>query len=220
MARKMSEAVEGRPAGRGRSRNKSAAIVAAARRRFLTHGYQGVSVDTIAADAEVSKRTIYDHFGDKERLFGAVVAAVSATVLESLRQAINDELPDGCDPSTALLTFARRVATETFPSSDYAIYRQLLAAAGPAQPQVLQELEDPAEMLAERISAFAAAGTVTAPNPRRATDHFIALTFLLALDAIGAQHDQAFIDAILVSGVDAFLRAYPPPRRATSEGSL
>ena len=33
-------------------------------------------MDAIAASAQVSKRTVYDHFGDKEQLFSAVVVAV------------------------------------------------------------------------------------------------------------------------------------------------
>ncbi|MEM1240250.1 MAG: TetR/AcrR family transcriptional regulator [Cyanobacteria bacterium P01_H01_bin.26] len=40
---------------------------------FVQHGYGSTSMDLIARKAHVAKRTIYQHFGDKEQLFGAVV---------------------------------------------------------------------------------------------------------------------------------------------------
>ena len=68
----------------------------------------------------MSKRTVYDHFGDKERQYAAVVTAATVGLLASSRAAIDEDLPEGCDPGTALLGFARHVATETFGSSKYA----------------------------------------------------------------------------------------------------
>ena len=43
-------------------------------RLFLRDGYARTSVDAIAAEAGVSKRTIYNHYGDKESLFLSVVS--------------------------------------------------------------------------------------------------------------------------------------------------
>lgn len=40
---------------------------------FVQHGYGSTSMDLIARKAHVAKRTIYQHFGGKEQLFGAVV---------------------------------------------------------------------------------------------------------------------------------------------------
>ena len=36
---------------------------------FARDGYERTSVDAIAAEAGVSKRTVYSHYGDKENLF-------------------------------------------------------------------------------------------------------------------------------------------------------
>jgi hypothetical protein len=49
-----------------RSARKRAAILDAATHVFLEKGYLGTSVDEIAAVASVSKRTVYQHFGDKQ----------------------------------------------------------------------------------------------------------------------------------------------------------
>ncbi|NUS59209.1 MAG: TetR/AcrR family transcriptional regulator [Streptomycetaceae bacterium] len=61
------------------SQRKRAAIIAAALAVFLDEGYTAASVDAIAAKAGVSKPTIYNHFGNKERLFLAVIAGTLPT---------------------------------------------------------------------------------------------------------------------------------------------
>ena len=64
-----------RPAGPGRPKDpsKRQAILDAARQMFTAQGFDGASMDQIAAEAGVSKLTVYSHFGDKETLFGEVV---------------------------------------------------------------------------------------------------------------------------------------------------
>lgn len=52
---------------------KRAAIIEAAIGEFLENGFQGSSMDAISARAEVSKRTVYNHFAGKEALFQAIV---------------------------------------------------------------------------------------------------------------------------------------------------
>jgi TetR/AcrR family transcriptional repressor of mexJK operon len=68
---------EKRSSGPGRPKDlgKRAAILAAAKRLFVTQGFAGVSMDQIAAEAGVSKLTVYSHFGDKDALFAAAVQA-------------------------------------------------------------------------------------------------------------------------------------------------
>lgn len=54
--------------GKTRSEIKHDAILAAAKRAFLEFGVQGTSMDKLAEMAEVSKRTVYNHFSTKEDL--------------------------------------------------------------------------------------------------------------------------------------------------------
>jgi TetR/AcrR family transcriptional regulator, mexJK operon transcriptional repressor len=56
-----------------RTERKREAILVAGRRVFLRSGYRGSSMDAIAAEAKVSKRTLYAHFESKESLFVAIV---------------------------------------------------------------------------------------------------------------------------------------------------
>ncbi len=52
---------------------KERAIIDAARRTFLAHGYDSASMDEIALAAGVSKRTVYNRFRSKEDLFAATI---------------------------------------------------------------------------------------------------------------------------------------------------
>ena len=61
--------------GRPKDPGKRAAILAAAKRMFVSEGFERVSMDQIAAEAGVSKLTVYSHFGDKESLFAEAVRA-------------------------------------------------------------------------------------------------------------------------------------------------
>jgi TetR/AcrR family transcriptional regulator of autoinduction and epiphytic fitness len=63
---------------------KRAAILQAAIDEFRQHGFAATSMDKIAATAEVSKRTVYNHFPSKDDLFSAILIQLwsSAGVLK------------------------------------------------------------------------------------------------------------------------------------------
>ncbi len=69
--------------GRPKDLAKRAAILDAAKQMFTQHGFDGVSMDQIAAAAGVSKLTVYSHFGDKEALF-----------VEAVRCLCEERMPD------------------------------------------------------------------------------------------------------------------------------
>lgn len=52
---------------------KRESIVLAAIAEFRDHGFEVTSMDRIAARAEVSKRTVYNHFPSKEELFSEIL---------------------------------------------------------------------------------------------------------------------------------------------------
>ncbi|MER6443370.1 helix-turn-helix domain-containing protein [Streptomyces sp. NPDC001185] len=59
------------------SAKKRATILTAARELFVKGGVGHVSMDAVAAAAQVSKATLYSHFGSKQHLFPAILAEVS-----------------------------------------------------------------------------------------------------------------------------------------------
>jgi TetR/AcrR family transcriptional regulator, mexJK operon transcriptional repressor len=62
-----------RKAGRPLDAVKRLAIVETAAHHFFHHGYAATAIEQVAADAGVSKVTIYNQFGDKRALFAAAV---------------------------------------------------------------------------------------------------------------------------------------------------
>lgn len=195
---------------RGRSVQKRDAILTAARELFSRDGYELTSVDAIAARAAVSKRTVYDHFGDKERIHAAALATVTDNLTVTVRAALEEELTAGCDVRVGLLAFARRVATVAFPSSDYVDYRHLITRRPPGQQNPRSLGNAPGELFVRRMQAFADEGAIKTDNPRRAAQHFVALTFQLALDTLDPTETGAWdaVDEVLVDGVNAFIRSY------------
>jgi len=188
-------------------------MLGAARDRFLADGYDRTSVDAVAAQAGVSKRTVYDHFADKDGLFASVVEQAAAALMSSVEEAVEQELRVDRDLTTALLAFTRRIATQTLQSSDYAVVRMLLESGRSVPASGTDLAHDPEQVIAARFGELDEAGVIRAANPRRASEHFTALTFLLALNA--PELDAAAVDAVFVDGVDAFVRAYGAERAAS-----
>ncbi len=75
-----------RPPDVGRSARKHREIMDAATVLFLRDGYRNTSMDQVASDAGVSKRTVYQHFHDKEQLFREIVLGVVANSEEIVTQ--------------------------------------------------------------------------------------------------------------------------------------
>lgn len=71
---------------------------------FLEYGYGNLSLETIAREAHVSMRTIYNQFGGKAGLFGAVIKRASDPFITVLPE---DGLLEG-RPEEALTAFARQ----------------------------------------------------------------------------------------------------------------
>ncbi|GAA0895795.1 TetR/AcrR family transcriptional regulator [Pseudonocardia zijingensis] len=196
------------PGRRRQAEAKRAAILDAAEELFVPSGYELTSVDAIAARAGVSKRTVYDHFGDKPTLFASVVARVADALHVSTRKAVEEELTDGRDLRDALIAFVRRLTTDVVPTSTYATYRRLYAHAASAPRLPDRPDEEPERILEERFAQLAAAGELEVRDPRRAVQHFTALTMRLVLDAISRDPADPEVQEIITDGVDAFLRAY------------
>lgn len=55
---------------------KRDAILEAATRVFLAHGYEGTSMDLVAKESGAARRTVYNQFESKEALFSAAVQRV------------------------------------------------------------------------------------------------------------------------------------------------
>ena len=66
-------------------------LIAVSRQLFAARGYEGTSVEEIAARAEVSKPVVYEHFGGKEGLYAVVVDREVNTLLDGILSSLGAE---------------------------------------------------------------------------------------------------------------------------------
>ncbi|MFG1698514.1 TetR/AcrR family transcriptional regulator [Nonomuraea sp. NPDC049309] len=197
------------------SPRKRAAILSAARELFLTDGFDRSSIGAIAAKAGVSTRTVYDYFGDKRTLLRAVVEAIGQSLITAIKGTLDDTLTGVTEPSEledALVTFSMRIATDMLDSAEYSTLQRLVAAESANLPAPVEQPMShvPEEALAERLAELGRAGLLDVPDPRLAADHFIALTFGVAISRLGSANaaEDTRVRPLIVEGVRAFLRAY------------
>lgn len=196
------------------SASKRAAILTSARELFLVEGFDRTSVDAIAAAAGVSKRTIYDYFGDKQALLLAVVRQSVEALITTVAQAVDDDLGDDIDTlddlERALIRFVARVSVNALGSADYAALRRLVAAESSHLTALKEGFTAPEGLLADRLVVFGEKGLLRVPKPKLASDHFVSLTFSMVQNRDGDPwaNEMEPQEEVVAEGVQAFLRAY------------
>ncbi|MFB2838259.1 TetR/AcrR family transcriptional regulator [Floridanema evergladense] len=108
--------------------NKREQILQGAMRIFLHHGYAATSMDRVAAEAGVSKQTIYSHFQDKEGLFRALIDRVTIRRLRAEYQT-ESELFQG-EPVTVLIRLANTILQRMEDPEYIALIRLVIAESG------------------------------------------------------------------------------------------
>lgn len=73
--------------------NKKEQVIKTARTLFTTYGYKKVSMDLIAAESQVTKRTIYTYFKDKEELFEYFILEQRMAIKKLITQIEEKNLP-------------------------------------------------------------------------------------------------------------------------------
>jgi TetR/AcrR family transcriptional regulator, mexJK operon transcriptional repressor len=199
-----------------RTRRTRAAIVEAATTLFLRHGFQGTSTDDIARLAAVSKRTVYNNFGDKERLFTEIILGITVTA-EQLADEFASELRHAEDVPTALQDVARRLL-EAVTRPLVLQLRRLLIAEARRFPDLAREYYRGAPgrtlgSLAAALGSLAERGALDVPDPQRAAEHFAFLVLGATLDRAMFEGEQSVpSNTVLQRTADdaarAFLAAY------------
>jgi TetR/AcrR family transcriptional regulator, mexJK operon transcriptional repressor len=204
------------PAPLTRSEQKRGSILGAGRQLFLSNGYQGTSMDQVAAAAAVSKQTVYKHFGEKQELLFAIVTDALDSVVTSMRDRMG-ELPNSVDLRADLIALAEDYLHAVL--AEHVVQLRRLVIAEATRLPELAELyyqHAPARTLAALADAFgrlADRGDLSIPDPALAADHF---AFLI----VGRPIDEALfhggpqvlatmdVDRYVRAGVDVFLTAY------------
>jgi len=207
-------------AGTGRSARKRRAITAAATARFLRDGYRDTSMDQVAADAAVSKQTVYKQFADKEQLFRAIVLGVtgnaSAIIAELTAALPAAGVATQQELGAALTALARRYLDGVLQPPVLAL-RRLVIAEAERFPDLARTYFEQAParaigVLAEALRGYRARGLIAAQDPELAAAHFAYLTLAIPLDRAqflpGERPSAAERDRLAAEAVRVFLAAY------------
>jgi TetR/AcrR family transcriptional repressor of mexJK operon len=193
---------------------KGEAIAAAALRLFLRDGYERTSVDAIAAEAGVSKRTIYNRYGDKENLFLSVLWGTYAAMMATFRGIAEKHLGEVADVQQDLTAFAREVAFTVTTAPDRIALVRLILAEAPYFPSLIRAERGRATMhgvVAGCLARLASQGSLAIADPGEAAEHLLALTFnqINSRTLFGViPISDADVDRVVTGGVAAFVRAY------------
>jgi AcrR family transcriptional regulator len=200
--------------GRPRDPERLRRIMEAARSHFYAHGLERASIDAIAADAGVSKMTIYSHFASKEGLFEAVVRDRTDRVVGGLS---GIDALDTQQPSKALLAIGEQFLMLAREEDTLGHFRSLYGAAGAQREACEAFYRQGADRLIADLAAYLrrahAQGSLNVRHPRLAADLFLAMFMgdgyirgMLMLDVPDAREDRA----LLREAVRVFLAAYAP----------
>ncbi len=199
-----------RKAGRPLDAVKRVAIVETAAHHFFHNGYAATAIEQVAADAGVSKVTIYNQFGDKRALFTAAVEnecekmrghfSLEGTAKGPIRARMVDigQAIYAFLSRPEMIQFERRIAAET--EVDPAIGAAFLEA-GPWRMK---------QAFGAWLARATEAGELAVADPMLAAEQFVSMCKGMGdLERrFGAHVTADESDRRIVGAVDVFLAAY------------
>lgn len=197
--------------GRPKDLGKRAAILDAAKRLFARDGFARVSMDQIAAEAGVSKLTVYSHFGDKEALFTAAVQAKCEEMLPDdlfkleLKGPLRDQLNVIAHAFFALIISEEAISTHRMMLTDNIDdnLKRVFWEAGPQRTH---------EAFGSLLQARVDRGELNIPDVARASEQFFTLlkgeVHSRMMCGLCQRPVRGDANAHIEATVDMFLRAY------------
>jgi len=162
--------LRGRPDRATLSRHRER-LLEFASQEFFGHGYEGASLDRIAAKAGVSKVTIYRRHGDKAGLF----EAIALRSVERMRRQYRGVRTQNRDPRDVLMEFGLAAYEGSTRAETVAVVRLALGEAV-RFPQIAKKLWDhrfeTLAPLASYLSELKAAGLIDLADAMQASVQF------------------------------------------------
>src|SRR5690606_3807744 len=194
-----------------------AAVAEAATALFLRKGYAGATMEEIAAQAGIAKRTLYNNYADKAALFTQIVADVMAYA-EAFARDLGAGFAEGTTAAelpAALHDLGRRLALGILRPEVIGL-RRLLIGEARTFPELAKEYYDraPGRVLAALATEFerlGRAGLLRVADPRRAAEQFAYLVAGEPLDRavlVGTPPPREHLIACAREGVETFLARY------------
>lgn len=195
--------------------DKQRALLDGALRVFARDGYTRASIQALAAEADVSTRTIYNHYGNKESLFRAVILDSANRVAEREIAVVERLLGRVSDLRKDLIAFGTAWATPDPAARDhFAMMRQINAESEHIDPDVLAAWRDAGPYrvraaIAAHLRALADQGLLHIGDEQLAAVQLIQLT----AGTVGAMFvtGETETERIVTAGIEVFLAAYGRP---------
>jgi TetR/AcrR family transcriptional repressor of mexJK operon len=182
---------------------------------FLEKGYQGTSMDDVAARAGVSKQTIYTHFSSKEQLFEDLVLGNAGRVEEFI--AAMQSTVDGASDAESALRAVARLYTRFVIRPEVLRLRRLVIGEASRFPELARRYhaavpERTYAALAKLIERLTGQGRLKVGDVQVAAHHFAWLALGRPLDQAMFDPDwqpaEGVLDKLAEAAVDVFLAAY------------
>lgn len=201
-----------RSPGRPKDLEKRAAIVAAASEFLLKQGFDGLTIDTVAAQAGVSKMTVYSHFEDKDALFEAAVLATTEEIARGMfkQGGVTGDLENDLNAFGRSLLGA--LLTEPLVNKGHALIGALADRPKLAKQFYTAGPEQTTVALENILATAQANGNMVLDDPRLAAEDLISLwlgdlRMLLMLKLVDPM-TPVTIARRVKRGTSIFLRAY------------
>jgi TetR/AcrR family transcriptional repressor of mexJK operon len=189
---------------------------------FMRKGYAGTTMAEIAAQAGLTKRTVYNNYADKGALFIQIVTTV-ITYAEAFASGLHEEFTVGVTTATlpaTLETLGRRLALAIIRPEVIAL-RRLLIGEAREFPALAAEYFDRApgavlEALASGFKYLGTKGLLRVTDPKSAAAQFAYLVAGEPLDhavLVGTTPSKEHVIACAREGVQTFLARYAVARR-------
>jgi TetR/AcrR family transcriptional regulator, mexJK operon transcriptional repressor len=199
-----------------RSARKRKLILDAATAAFLSRGYDGTSMDDVAALAAVSKPTVYKHFADKERLFYEIILATTDQMSELVRL-VAEAFVDTDDLERDLRVFAHQFIAALMQPEVLRLRRLVIANADrfPEMGRAWYEhgFERALATLASQFGRLTELQLLDADDPEMAANHFVGLLLWIPVNKVmfsgeSAASSDVELERYADAAVRVFLRAY------------
>lgn len=141
------------------SEQSRAAILNATMDLISKHGFSGTTVDKVAAQAGLSKGSIFWHFNNKENLFRAVIDAIRSALFEGLQKGMRDDLTAREKIVLLLDNYAELIETDCSRCIDLTV---LIIEMVETNPLLAEELRDLFAELSETLTFLLEEGKNTA----------------------------------------------------------
>jgi AcrR family transcriptional regulator len=194
---------------------KRLSVLEAASIVFCRDGFASASIELIAAEAGVSRQTIYNHYGDKEKLFIAVVKDMTERANAVLFTTLASFPDNPADIEAELIEFATLLARNCQCNGVCIALRKLIQTEGQRYPELFapwRELgpERAWNAIAARFAKLHHAGYLDIDNPDIAARQFQALvnSDLYIGTLLGDKPTDAQMRSAAAAAVKTFLKAY------------